>query len=113
MRSVFQKRKPIKNANVLLAGPVRNVESVIAQETRSLVNALSCFKEVHTLIVESDSSDNTLDSLAQLKLTTNNFDYISLGALQKSLHKRTQRIALARNEIVDQVARDRCSQKRL
>jgi glycosyltransferase involved in cell wall biosynthesis len=105
--SLLQKRRPIHSSSILLAGPVRNVEAVITHEVNALRNAFLNFKEVHVLIVESDSTDNTLNELSVLKNTVPNFNYVSLGTLKKTLPKRTQRIARARNEIIDAILNNR------
>jgi len=101
--SFFTHRKSIKNSTVLLAGPVRNVAAIIEQEALLLRDCLSSFKEVHTLIIESDSEDETVIILEKLKNSEKNFDFISLGKLSNELLKRTERIARARNQVIEQV----------
>ena len=101
--SFLTNRKPIEKSTVLLAGPVRNVGAIIEQEALLLRDCLSSFKEVHTLIIESDSEDATVAVLEKLKHTEQNFDFVSLGKLSNTLRKRTERIARARNEVIQQV----------
>ncbi len=97
------KLKHFSKSSVLIAGPARNICDHISNDIRSLFNATSGFKETYGLVVESDSTDNTVLVLEDLKNTINNFDYISLGTLAKRMPKRTERLAYARNLILEQV----------
>ncbi|MBU3635951.1 hypothetical protein ICN35_10825 [Polynucleobacter sp. es-GGE-1] len=100
---IFSERKPIIQSNILLAGPVRNVASIIEDEALLLRRSLSDFNEVFTLIVESDSTDDTISVLEKIKSSEQNFDFVSFGNLSKTYRKRTERIAKARNEVINQV----------
>ena len=106
LRSKKYHRKPIAQSKILLAGPVRNVAFVIEHELKALLSSLDDFAEVYCFVVESDSSDDTLKKLEELQGKLNNFSYISAGDLSKKYHKRTDRIALCRNSIIDAVAAD-------
>ena len=99
-------RKPITEANVLLAGPVRNASAQIENDLRNLLSSLDQFKEVFCLVIESDSDDDTVLRLEQFSKEFGNFSFISVGNLSKKLSKRTDRIAYCRNLIVDAVAAD-------
>lgn len=96
-------RKPISQAEILIAGPARNNADTLATEVGTLLNSVVGFKMSYCLVVESDSTDNTLSSLEDLKKLIPSFDYISLGQLAKKMPRRTERLALARNRILEEV----------
>jgi len=97
-------RKPIADSKILLAGPIRNVAHTIQNEVETLVMSLGNFKEIYCFVVESDSNDNTAKKLEELQSAIKNFSYISVGNLTDKHPKRTDRIALCRNIIIDAVA---------
>ncbi|MBU3576871.1 hypothetical protein [Polynucleobacter sp. UK-Kesae-W10] len=99
-------RKPIADSSVLLAGPVRNASAQIENDFGKLLASLDQFKQVHCLVIESDSSDDTLLRLEKFSQQFPNFSYVSVGQLSKTMHKRTDRIAYCRNLIIDAVAND-------
>lgn len=94
-------RAAIEVSEVLIAGTARNVERFIKSDIDCLKSSFSDFKKVHFLIVESDSSDATLKKLTQLKSENISFDFIALGNLSNAHPKRTERIALCRNKVID------------
>jgi glycosyltransferase involved in cell wall biosynthesis len=91
---------------VLLAGTGRDVAPYIASEMKHLLASLRDFKKVFVLVIESDSSDNTIEALEALKSTIPNFDYITLGKLAGDIPIRTERLAHCRNHIVQAVKED-------
>jgi hypothetical protein len=96
-------RKPISQAEILIAGPARNNADTLTTEVDTLLNSVAGFKNSYCLVVESDSTDNTLNSLENLKNLIPSFDYISLGHLAKKMPRRTERLAFARNHILEEV----------
>ena len=96
--------KPLSQAEILIAGPARNNADTLATEVGTLLNSVTGFKKAYCLVIESDSSDNTLAELEALKGSYSSFDYISLGQLAKKMPKRTERLACARNRILDEIA---------
>jgi hypothetical protein len=104
LSSKASRRKPIAESKILLAGPVRNVASNIQNEVETLVSSLGNFKEILTFVVESDSSDDTVKKLEELSTQIPHFSFISAGELGKKYPRRTDRIALCRNLIVDEVS---------
>lgn len=103
-RSEKSRRKPIAESKILLAGPVRNVAHAIQNEVETLVASLGGFKEIYCFLVESDSSDDTVKKLEELQGVIKNFSFVSAGDLSAKYRRRTDRIALCRNLIVDEVA---------
>lgn len=88
---------------LLLSGLVRNVAKTIRNDLFHLSVVLKNFKHIHWLVIESDSSDNTLDELVRLQGSLNNFRFISLGDLRTSIPKRTARIAHCRNKYLEEL----------
>lgn len=97
-------RKAIMDSKILLAGPVRNVAHTIQNEIETLAASLGNFKEIHCFVVESDSSDDTVKKLEELQGVIKNFSFVSVGNLSNKYPRRTDRIALCRNLIIDAVA---------
>lgn len=91
---------PVNQATALLAGTARDVAPYIVSEMKHLLNATSGFKKVFILIVESDSSDNTIEVLESLQNSTKNFEYLSLGRLTGDIPIRTERLAYCRSHII-------------
>lgn len=91
----------IENKSILIVGTVRNVEKTITNEIKRCLKALNDFKNTSFYIVESDSSDNTLVKLENLKKSIKNFSYTSLGNLDAKLPDRLERIRYCRNSYVE------------
>jgi hypothetical protein len=91
---------------VLVVGIVKNIEKTLKKDIKNIGNALSFFQEVHWFLVESDSSDNSKQTLLELKNANKNFFYTSIEILDKSYNFRTERLAIARNKYLSHI-RDR------
>ena len=68
-----------------------------------LAKAFALFKDLHWFIVESDSSDRTVDCLVTLQALVPNFHFKSMGNLAPEMPLRTERIAFCRNACLDEV----------
>ncbi len=90
--------------NLLVAGVVRNGGRFLARELARMRAATAGFSAVQVLLVESDSSDNTLQVLAQVGQTWPALRVISQGSLRAQLPQRTARIAHCRNIYLDELA---------
>ncbi|QWE10811.1 glycosyltransferase family 2 protein [Polynucleobacter sp. es-EL-1] len=99
-------RRPISESTILLAGPVRNASTQIGDDFEHLLSSLNQFKKVFCFVVESDSTDDTVERLEQFSKAIPNFSFVSIGQLSKTLSKRTDRIAYCRNLVIDAVAQD-------
>ncbi len=84
----------------ILLGTVCNVSRKIESDLEVVIKSLSCFNSVKIFLVESDSSDSTLNVLESIKSITPNFDFKSLGELKNDLPDRIERIRHSRNEYV-------------
>jgi hypothetical protein len=90
-------------SNILIVGVTRNCETTLQNNVTKLQESLKNCRSISWLVVESDSSDKTMDVLGALKGETPNFRFISLGALYESMPIRTQRIAYCRNVYMDEL----------
>jgi glycosyltransferase involved in cell wall biosynthesis len=85
------------SSNILIVGLARNCEKTIREDILTIRNAVIHCPAVQWLIVESDSSDRTVDVLSKLKDEVSEFRSVSLGSLRKQFPLRTARIAHCRN----------------
>jgi hypothetical protein len=97
-----------QSKRIFLVGVCRNVENTIINEIENLLNAIGqpCYK---SLIIESDSDDETINLLRKFSEGKQDFRFESLGNLKESIPSRTARIAHCRNaymDFLDKEARD-------
>jgi len=90
-------------ANLLVVGLVRNAGGKISADVDRLMRALGSFQRVQWLLIESDSTDRTIEELRRLANTVPSFRFLSLGQLQPHLPLRTQRIAHCRNAYLEEL----------
>jgi hypothetical protein len=95
--------KSFSKSEILITGPARNIADMVGTDIDALFNATTGFKKNYGLVIESDSTDNTINELELLKQSYKDFNYISLGNLSKTMPKRTARLAYARNRILEEV----------
>jgi glycosyltransferase involved in cell wall biosynthesis len=93
----------LSDENILVVGVARNCEKTIQQDVRRLHAAFQSARQLQWLIVESDSTDKTLDALIALAREIPNFRFQSLGSLAPSIPLRTVRIARCRNACLDEL----------
>jgi glycosyltransferase involved in cell wall biosynthesis len=87
----------LHNLEILVSGVIRNGETTLGKSISEIISSLPEFKRIHILIVESDSSDNTVGELEKIAEIYPDFSFITLGNLQERMPSRTERIAYARN----------------
>lgn len=97
----FKDMKSPQESHVIILGAARNVAKTLERQVRIFDRAFAPFKMVSYVIVESDSTDETIAILSRLKHRKQNFHFISLGCIASELPLRTQRIAHARNAALD------------
>jgi hypothetical protein len=93
----------MKLSSIVVAGAARNCGKFIATDIERLQIALTGWKKVQFIIIESDSSDDTLEKLEQLKQSIEGFHYISMGELKCQIPKRTERLAFCRNRYLEEL----------
>lgn len=97
---------PSHHYNVVVVGAVRNVAKTLSTEVKRLHNILNSSDHINTvqwLLIESDSTDNTIQTLDQLSNDIPSFGYLGLGNLDKKIPERTERIAHCRNAYLDEL----------
>jgi hypothetical protein len=99
---------PYEN-KVLITGIVRNIASTFDKDFIRLTNAFSNFAAVKWFLVESDSTDQSLAKLESYSENHPNFEWCSLGKLDKPDLSRTERLAIARNRYVKEVKKKKYS----
>ena len=98
--------KPRSSSNFLIVGTVRDCSKYLKRDVERLKSAMGKVKSLHWLLIESDSSDNTIKSLRNLNNTIDNFKFITLGNLANKMPLRGQRLAYARNIYVNKIKFD-------
>lgn len=86
---------------ILVVGLARNLESTLASNLKILERSFRDEYDVSFFIVESDSTDKTLEVLSKESLNYSNFNYLSLGNLTPKIPDRVARIAHCRDAYVD------------
>lgn len=87
----------LQPAELAVVGLVRNGAATVGTAVHKLAAALPVRARVHWMVIESDSTDTTIDVLEGLRREVPGFDFRSLGALAGRHPKRTDRIAQCRN----------------
>ena len=95
--------KPINQASIVITGCVRDGAKTLRRALDALTRATAGFAQVQFLIVESDSTDDTVAQLQALAAQSDRFAFISLGALAQRYPSRTERIAVCRNRYLDEL----------
>ncbi|RTL30652.1 MAG: hypothetical protein EKK47_10115 [Burkholderiales bacterium] len=96
-------RRAQSEAKVLIAGLIRNGEKTIKSDIARLMTAAAGFQEVHVLVIESDSTDGTLATLAAMVRQDSRIQFRSLGRLSETLPARSARMAHCRNAYLGEV----------
>lgn len=96
-------RKPVAESHVLVAGPVRNCSATIEKEAARLAQALSPFKSVSFLLSESDSTDDSIETLQRLSHQRPGFAFVSMGHLRMDHPIRCDRLSICRNRYVEMI----------
>jgi hypothetical protein len=89
--------------NVLIVGVARDCAKTLPREVRRLAAAFDFVRNLHWLIIESDSSDHSPSVLSELGKSVPNFRALSLGTLRGSIPSRSDRIAHCRNRYLDEI----------
>ena len=90
----------------LVVGIVKNCQNTIAKDIERLKSSIPKYKSLEFLIIESDSSDQTILELSKLSTKIDNFKFISLGKLADKLPSRTQRLAFCRNVYIEEIEKN-------
>lgn len=93
-------------ARIVVAGIAKNCSTSIEAELMIIKKALVNHEIVHTIIVESDSSDKTTDILETWSAKEEENTYFGLGNLENQIFKRTERLAFCRNVYMEFLERE-------
>ena len=88
-------------SNILLVGTVSNVAKTIEKELETVIKALDFFDKIEIFLVESDSSDNSVEILKRIQQGNKNFTFVTKGHLSNRYPNRIARIAYCRNIYVE------------
>ena len=88
---------------VLVVGTVSNVGQVIEKEVRRVLKAVEPHAQVQFYLVESDSSDSTVQELTRIGDEDQRVSFTSLGNLKLDLSDRIERIRFCRNTYVQYI----------
>jgi glycosyltransferase involved in cell wall biosynthesis len=94
------------NFSFLVVGLARNCGSSLEHEIITLSSSIKSKKPLHWLVIESDSTDDTINHLISLSDKIDNFKFHSLGNLLPNHPKRTERIAYCRNHYIEIIKTD-------
>jgi hypothetical protein len=93
----------VEQKSFLVVGTVRNCSKFLDGNIKRFKASLAKAKELHWLIIESDSDDESLRVLDDVKKNTHNFNFISLGKLRDKMPLRTERLAYCRNAYAQEI----------
>lgn len=96
--------EPDLQQDVLIVGLARNCAGTLPATVQRLAAAMPPFRTVRWMVVESDSSDDTVAVLQGLCNTVPGFGYRTLGRLADRVPERTERLAQCRNVYLDHLA---------
>lgn len=89
--------------SIIIVGIVKDAAATLIRDVNTLKTSFIDFAEVYWFLVESNSSDNTLEILGQIKNHNARFDFVSLGNLNNPEEPRTVGMALARNRYLEEI----------
>lgn len=84
-------------------GTVSNVEKNLISDLSTIERAFRQIGNLEIFLVESDSTDATVETLQNLSIQKSGFGFKSFGNLRPRFPKRTERIRFCRNAYVDYI----------
>ena len=101
MGSTDTENEPFVSSEIVILGICRDVAKELMPTLTNLLKAFAAFKRIHIRVVESDSSDDTVQVLREFKNSYLHFDFESLGKLELDIPDRWERIAFCRNRAAE------------
>jgi glycosyltransferase involved in cell wall biosynthesis len=96
----------IQTDELVILGICRDVGEPLTENLERLQFAFNDFSKVHMRVVESDSSDSTVEVLRRYRANNPDFDFESLGMLESTIPDRWERIAFCRNRAAELLLSD-------
>jgi hypothetical protein len=96
-------RWPLERSEVLIVGVARNCSRTLSRDIARLRSAFSAAQAIKFFIVESDSTDKTVEELDRLSRASEDVMFTSLGSLSGEIPRRAERIAFCRNHYLDEI----------
>ena len=90
---------------IFVLATVRNCEKTLGSSIGDIERFVGGQTVSQWFIVESDSEDKTVETLAQLSVEVSGFRFESLGALRHTVPDRVKRIAIARQRALETAAK--------
>jgi hypothetical protein len=87
----------------LVVGTVRNASKFVASDISRIIQALDPIIPTVAFIVESDSSDKTIEKLTALSAKDSRVQFVSLGNLEPLFPERLERLKHCRNVYLEQI----------
>jgi hypothetical protein len=94
---------PLERSEVLITGLARNCARTLGRDIARLRSAFGSARAIKFFIVESDSSDRTVDELKRLSQASDDVTFLSLGSLSCQMPNRTERLAFCRNHYLAEI----------
>jgi hypothetical protein len=91
------------NCTVAIVGIVKDIASSIGDDFRRIADATSIFSGVKWFLVESNSSDDSILAMNEVKKQNSNFDYVSVANSNSSSEPRTFGMGIARNRYLQEL----------
>lgn len=88
---------------ILVCAVARNISSTLYKDFNRINLALKKFNKILWIVIESDSNDQSVETLAELSNRNPNFNYKSLGNLSQKFNSRTEILAFARNSYLEEL----------
>jgi glycosyltransferase involved in cell wall biosynthesis len=104
-------KRYVENLSFAVVGLARNCEKSLRADIHRIREALVNVKSITWLIVESDSSDQTVSELNKVQSEISNFNFVSLGKLSIDFPRRTERISHCRNYYAEQIRSNKAFSK--
>jgi hypothetical protein len=93
-------------SKALVVGTVRNAQKNVIPDIQRIMSALEDIYPTLGFVVESDSSDETIENLSKHAETEERFSFISLGKIEPEIPDRIDRLRYCRNEYVKVIRSD-------
>ena len=103
--------KKQSESSVLIVGAVKDISATLEKDLNRLDRAFINFKQVSYFLVESNSSDNSDQTLEKIRSKRSDFDFELLHDAEPVTYSRTEKLSKARNRYLEYLDELSSSQK--